>query len=174
MLNTERWGQYVLLFFMDTLNNLKEQIHRLNDTLHHKTVQYEDASTKFEIARAEQVRNQGENCELQKDCENANQRNSYLTETQRQLVRQKESECGRSAELNTDIGRSESTYVKNDNELQALSRELDAIRKSNESLLEAGHIYKQELHALQNHADLLALQNNDLQKELDELLAKIG
>jgi len=37
-------------------------------------------------------------------------------------------------------------------------------------LLEAGHCYKQELHALQNHADLLALQNNDLQKELDEFV----
>lgn len=54
--------------------------------------------------------------------------------------------------------------------MQALSHELEAIRKSNESLLEAGHCYKQELHALQNHADLLALQNNDLQKELDEFV----
>ena len=68
------------------------------------------------------------------------------------------------------MGRAETTFVKNDNELQALSRELEAIRKSNESLLEAGHCYKQELHALQNHADLLALQNNDLQKELDEFV----
>ena len=72
--------------------------------------------------------------------------------------------------MNIDISRAESTYVCNDNELQALSRELEAIRKSNESLLEAGHCYKQELHALQNHADLLALQNNDLQKELDEFV----
>ena len=47
---------------------------------------------------------------------------------------------------------------------------LEAVRRSNESLLEAGHCYKQELHALQNHADLLALQNNDLQKELDEFV----
>ena len=85
-------------------------------------------------------------------------------------MRQKESESGRSSELNLDIQRAESTYVKSDNELQALSHELDAIRKSNESLLEAGHCYKQELHALQNHADLLALQNNDLQKELDEFV----
>ena len=37
-------------------------------------------------------------------------------------------------------------------------------------MLEAGHCYKQELHALQNHADLLAMQNNDLQKELDEFV----
>ena len=57
-----------------------------------------------------------------------------------------------------------------DTELTGLSRELEAIRKSNESLLEAGHCYKQELHALQNHADLLAMQNNDLQKELDEFV----
>ena len=68
------------------------------------------------------------------------------------------------------MSRAESTFIKNDNELQALSRELEAVRKSNESLLEAGHCYKQELHALQNHADLLALQNNDLQKELDEFV----
>ena len=26
------------------------------------------------------------------------------------------------------------------------------------------------MHALQNHADLLAMQNNDLQKELDEFV----
>ena len=32
----------------------------MNDTLHHKSVTMEDASTKFEIARAEQVRNQTE------------------------------------------------------------------------------------------------------------------
>lgn len=68
------------------------------------------------------------------------------------------------------MSRAESNYIHNDNELQALARELEAIRKSNESLLEAGHCYKQELHALQNHADLLAMQNNDLQKELDEFV----
>ena len=149
---------------------MNEQVRRLNETLHHKTIQHEDCSTKFEIARAEHHRNQTETVALQKDCENANQRNAFLLETQRQLVRQKESESTRSTELNTDISRAESTFVKNDNELQALSRELEAIRKSNESLLEAGHCYKQELHALQNHADLLALQNNDLQKELDEFV----
>ena len=47
----------------------------------------DDASTKYEIARAELNRNQTECAALQKDCENANQRNSYLLETQRQLVR---------------------------------------------------------------------------------------
>ena len=129
----------------------------MNDTLHHKTVQHEDASTKFEIARAEHHRNTTEVQALQKDCDNANQRNSFLLETQRQLIRQKDSEGGRYSELNHDVGRQESNYIQSDNELQALSRELEAIRKSNESLLEAGHCYKQELHALQNHADLLAL-----------------
>ena len=74
-------------------------------------MQFEDASTKFEIARAEQVRNQGETSALQKDCENANQRNNFLTETQRQLVRSKEAESGRSAELNADLNRAEGTYV---------------------------------------------------------------
>lgn len=52
-----------------------------------------------------------------------------------------------------------------------MSRELDSIRVSNESLLDAGHCYKQELLALQGHADVLAGQNNDLQKELDEFVA---
>ena len=65
-----------------------------------------------------------------------------MTETQRQLVRQKESENGRSGELNCDIQKAESNFIKSDNELQALSHELEAIRKSNESLLEAGHCYK--------------------------------
>lgn len=62
-------------------------MRRLNDTLHNKTVNYEDTSTKFEIARAEMARNQNETQALQKDCENANQRNAFLLETQRQLVR---------------------------------------------------------------------------------------
>ena len=51
-----------------------------------------------------------------------------------------------------------------------MGRELEAVRSSNEQLLETGHCFKQELHALQNHADILALQNNDLQKELDEFV----
>ena len=93
-----------------------------------------------------------------------------MLDTQRQLIHQKEVESGRSNELNTEVSRCESNYLHLDNELQAFSRELEAIRRSNESLLEAGHCYKQELHALQNHADLLALQNNDLQKELDEFV----
>ena len=99
------------------VNNLCEQIRRLNDSLHNKTIKFEDASTKFEIARAEHLRNQTETKALQKDCENANQRNSFLLETQRQLVRQKESEGSRSQELNIDISRAESTYIYSDNEL---------------------------------------------------------
>ena len=51
-----------------------------------------------------------------------------------------------------------------------LSRELEALRVSNESQLQANQCYKQEMLALGNHADLLALQNNDLQKELDEFV----
>ncbi len=69
------------------LNNLNEQVRRLSDTLHNKTVNYEDTSTKYEIARAELARNQTEASALQKDCENANARNGFLLETQRQLVR---------------------------------------------------------------------------------------
>jgi len=51
-----------------------------------------------------------------------------------------------------------------------LGRELDACHASNEDLAEINGSLKQELYALQNHADLLALQNADLQKELDEFV----
>ena len=64
----------------------------------------------------------------------------------------------------------ENKYMQLDAELACIGRELEAVRTSNEGLLETGHCYKQELHALQNHADILALQNNDLQKELDEFV----
>lgn len=51
-----------------------------------------------------------------------------------------------------------------------LGRELDAVHGNNEELAEINNGLKQELYALQNHADLLALQNADLQKELDEFV----
>lgn len=85
-------------------------------------------------------------------------------------MRQKDSEGQRSNELNGDLGASDTKLIGCEGELGCLGRELDAIRRSNEQLLEAGHCFKQELHALQNHADILALQNNDLQKELDEFV----
>lgn len=84
----------------------------------------------------------GEAQALQKDCENANQRNGFLLETQRQLTKQKESEQGRGSDLHAEQAQKESTFVQLDNELQSLSKELDAVRRSNESLLEAGHCYK--------------------------------
>ena len=68
------------------------------------------------------------------------------------------------------MGMSDNKYSHLENELSIIGRELEAVRMSNEGLLETGHCYKQELHALQNHADILALQNNDLQKELDEFV----
>jgi hypothetical protein len=51
-----------------------------------------------------------------------------------------------------------------------LSRELDTVHGNNDELAEINNGLKQELYALQNHADLLALQNADLQKELDEFV----
>lgn len=51
-----------------------------------------------------------------------------------------------------------------------LGRELDANHGMNEDMAEINGSLKQELYALQNHADLLALQNADLQKELDEFV----
>ena len=80
-------------------------------------------------------------------------------------------ESNRHTENNNELARAQGTLAVKDQDLQALSRELDAIRVSNESLLDSGHCYKQELLALQSHADVLAGQNNDLQKELDEFVA---
>lgn len=54
--------------------------------------------------------------------------------------------------MNTD-----STLGQFEGELVCFGRELDAVRMSNEQLLEDGHAMKNELHMLQNHADLLAL-----------------
>jgi hypothetical protein len=99
---------------------------------------------------------------LQQDIENNSQRNSFLLETQRQLVRQKDGEGQKSHELNNDMGMIDNNYMQLENELKIVGREVEAVRTSNEGLLETGHCYKQELHALQNHADILALQNNDL------------
>lgn len=109
---------------------------------------YEDTSCKFDIARAEVARNQTETQCLQQDCENANQRNGFLLETQRQLVRQKDGEGTKSHELNNDMGMTENKYMQLDTELNCIGRELEAVRTSNEGLLETGHCYKQELHAL--------------------------
>ena len=66
--------------------------------------------------------------------------------------------------------KAENRFAQLDSELCCIGKELEAVRTSNEGLLETGHCYKQELHALQNHADILALQNNDLQRELDEFV----
>ena len=46
------------------------------------------------------------------------------------------------------MGMSENKYVQLEQELNCIGRELEAIRTSNEGLLETGHCYKQELHAL--------------------------
>lgn len=152
------------------LNQLNDKLRKLDEQLHHTTMRFEDTSCKFDIARAEVARNQTENSCLQQDCDNANQRSSFLLETQRQLQRQKDGEGAKSHELNNDMGHTENRYMQLEAELTCIGRELEAVRTSNEGLLETGHCYKQELHALQNHADILALQNNDLQKELDEFV----
>lgn len=122
------------------------------------------------MARNDVNRYQAECQSLQGDIQANNQRNAFLTDTQRQLERQKETEAGRSLDLNNDLQAAESKFIQLDTELTGLGRELEAVRSSNEQLLETGHCFKQELHALQNHADILALQNNDLQKELDEFV----
>ena len=44
-----------------------------------------------------------------------------------------------------------------DSELNAIVRELETIRVGNESLLVSGQCYKQELEALQSHAQILKL-----------------
>ena len=96
--------------------------------------------------------------------------NNYLLETQRNLMRQNESEGARGHDLRGEQSQNEATYLKTDNELVVVQRELEMVRESNKTQLEAQHFFKQELLALQGHIDLLALQNNDLQKELDEFV----
>ena len=68
----------------------------------------------------------------------------------------------------------DSSYEKCESELKAMTRENEAIRVSNESLLVASQCYKSELEALKNHANILKLQNTDLQKELDEFVRTFG
>ena len=60
------------------------------------------------------------------------------------------------------MSQAESSYQLSQNEMKAMTRELEAIRVSNESLLAGGHCYKQELEALQSHSNIISLQNNDL------------
>lgn len=130
----------------------------------------EDANARSDISRAEIARCNTELSCLQKDCESANQRNSFLLETQRQLLRQKEVEGGRAKDFKNTMKFAEQKYAGLSGELICLGRELDAVHGSNDELAEINNGLKQELYALQNHADLLALQNADLQKELDEFV----
>lgn len=130
------------------LGNLRDQVRQLEETCRTKGYQFEDTSNRFNLARSEVNRHQAECHAVQQDCENANARNAFLLETQRQLIRQKDCEGQRSSELNADLGSSDAKLIGCEGELGCLGRELDAIRRSNEQLLEAGHCFKQELHAL--------------------------
>ena len=56
----------------------------------------------------------------------------------------------------------EQKYAGLSGEVICLGREFDAVHGNNEDLAEINNGLKQELYALQNHADLLALQNADL------------
>ena len=71
-----------------------------------------------------------------------------LVETQRQLLLQKENGSGQQADLRRDSSLVDSSYEKCESELKAMTRETEAIRISNESLLVASQCYKSELEAL--------------------------
>lgn len=101
-----------------------------------KTIQLEDASARFDIARAEIARCQTEVSCLDKDCEGANQRNSFLLETQRQLLRQKEVESGRTKEINGAMKFSEQKYSQISGEVVCFGRELQAVHGNNDELTE--------------------------------------
>ena len=152
------------------LNQLNNRLRQMDEQNHEVSMRLENTSCKLDIARAEVSRGQNECQTLQQDCDANNQRNTYLMETQRQLVRQKDGEGQKGQDLNNDMVKAENRFTQLESELGCIGRELEAVRQSNEGLLETGHCYKQELHALQNHADILALQNNDLQRELDEFV----
>ena len=57
---------------------------------------------RYEGSRVEQAKSQTETCALEKDCENAKKMNDYLLETQRNLMRQNESEGARGHDLKGD------------------------------------------------------------------------
>ena len=44
--------------------------------------------------------------------------------------------------------KAENRFTQLESELGCIGKELEAVRTSNEGLLESGHCYKQELHAL--------------------------
>jgi hypothetical protein len=72
-------------------------------------------------------------------------------------LRQKEVEGGRTKDLTTTMKFAEQKYSAAAGEVICLGRELDAVNSNNEELAEINNGLKQELYALQNHADLLAL-----------------
>lgn len=113
-----------------------------------KTIQLEDANARHDIARAEIARCHTEVSCLQKDCEGANQRNNFLLETQRQLLRQKEVESGRTKEMGNAMKFAEQKYTQLNGEAICMGRELDANHGNNEELDEICNGLKQELYAL--------------------------
>lgn len=74
------------------LNQLNSRIRSMDEQNHDVCMRLDDTSCKFDIARAEVSRHQSECQCLQQDCDAGNQRNTYLMETQRQLIRQRDGE----------------------------------------------------------------------------------
>lgn len=152
------------------LDRLKAQTDCLSQSLHRFTVQKDDASVKFEMARAEAQRCNTECVSLQKDCEAVKTSNVNLVEIQRKLVIDNERESTKYRENTNQQANAEQKLAARDAELLALTQELDTIRCSNETLIDTNNCYQQELQALESHANVLASQNNDLQRELDEFV----
>ena len=60
-------------------------------------------------------------------------------------MRQNESEGARGHDLKGEQSRNESTYLNTDNELLVVQKELEMVKQSNQSQLDAQHCYKEEL-----------------------------
>lgn len=99
------------------LSSLQDKITYLNEQLHRNTVQLDETSMKYEIARAEHQRNTTENIALSNDCESVKCSNVNLLDVQRQLVRSKENESTKNLENNNVKANAESTLSSRDAEL---------------------------------------------------------
>jgi hypothetical protein len=73
-----------------------------------------------------------------------------------------------------DLGRNNNgarrKHVESSDLSGCLGKDIDSMRGCNDALMDRNHELKQELEALQHHADLLGGQNLDLQRELDSFV----
>lgn len=64
----------------------------------------------------------------------------------------------------------EQAIAKLDDQHKCMERELHSTEHSNKRLIEQGHFQQEEMSALRQYADLIAMQNKDLSVELEEFV----